>query len=92
MNSTLMYYTILERALHYLSVGIKIIHVHREYIANFVLFRRRFYELQRIFGHFSKYFLKVTVTLCFFETAIRNTLINTNILNWCFCGVLNIFL
>ena len=39
MNSTLMYYTILERALNYLSVGIKIIHIHREYIAKFLLFK-----------------------------------------------------
>ena len=39
MNSTLMYYTISERALNYLFVGIKIIYVHREYIANFLLFR-----------------------------------------------------
>ena len=88
MNSTLMYHTILERALNYLSVGIKIFHVHREYLANFLLFRWRFYELQRIFGHFSKYFLKVTVTLFFFETAIGNILINTNtlklVLLWCF--------
>ena len=30
---------------------------------------------------FPKYFLKVTVTLLFFETAIGNTLINTNTLN-----------
>ena len=49
-------------------------------------------NLKDLFGHFSKYFLKVTVTLFFFETAIGNTLINTNTLNWCFCGVLNTFL
>ena len=38
MNSTLMYYTILERVLNYLSVGIKITHVHTQYITYFSTF------------------------------------------------------
>ena len=48
MNSTLMYYTILESVFNYRSVGIKISHVHREYITNFLRFTSRFYEPQDI--------------------------------------------
>ena len=49
MNSTLMYYTISERALNYLSVDIKIIHVHREYIASFLLLGEDFIIFPSIF-------------------------------------------
>ena len=60
-----MYYTILERVLNYLSVGMKIIHVHRRYIPNFFpLLREDFMKLEAILVTFFMHVLKILV-FCF---------------------------
>ena len=64
MNSTLMYYTILERVLLYLSVGLKSSTYTENIYLIFYLLREAFMNLKAFLVTFCKHFLKVLV-FCF---------------------------
>ena len=67
-----MYDTILERVLNYLSVGIKITHVHRIYNLIFYVLREDFMNLKALCLRFFTHIVKVSGMLFFFGTAIIN--------------------